>query len=82
MNIESQPSQKEIAAAKAARIRLGLEEDDGTLQVSMNYCASTVSVFSPQKEIEGFPISVTVFEHDRFFTVCNCYVYTLHHCAR
>lgn len=50
--MQSQPSAKEIAAAKAARIRLGLEKDDGSLQASESAPPGLPSGVEPSKETE------------------------------
>lgn len=52
MQLDSQPSAKEIAAAKAARIRLGLEEDDGTLQAAEAVPPGLPSGVEPSKEVD------------------------------
>ncbi|GMH40929.1 hypothetical protein BSKO_08833 [Bryopsis sp. KO-2023] len=52
MQVDYQPSAKEIAAAKAARIRLGLEEDDGTLQAVETAPPGLPSGTEPSKEVD------------------------------
>lgn len=47
VDFKSHPSEKEMAAAKAARIRLGLEEDDGSLPVCTAECVlPTIMLFA------------------------------------